>query len=591
MRASEFRSLAPKWLLPASLFVWGIVADPLSAATFIVGAGGAPCTHATLAAAVAAAQANGPGDDTIRLAVPSLTLSATLDINDHGVLIFGGYSSCSAATATGTTTITGGGATDGIWLHGAASDYRSFVLSRVDLDMQASGRRALRIEGLFAVVVQRSAVHGGRATDGANLYVSGAAQVFVTEFSDIWDGLATGNGGGIYCASGASVDLQSGTWLRNNLASGSGGGLYADDCSFQATSGTSTGERIELRDNSSAVQGGAIAALNGSSVILSGRWSAFNNTIYFHQNSAGVVGGGIYLLESTATLRNVWLESNGAQTGGALFVSLFSTLTMDIDEATCSQPRNCSRMRFNYIGFQPGSEGGSAIAVAGGGIATIRQTRIYDHQSMDGSPGPAGVTLGASASLSYEGCEFFRNGSFGPGDPEVSRFSVKSGSTLKIAYSTIVDPVVTAGIGAIKSEAGATVRLLSSIVLTGRTFETGSGASASSIFDCDIVSETGSIPSAGSFIVAYPFPEFLFTDAGNDDFSLVPTALAIDYCDNFNAPPTDSDVDNQVRGFNAPAANNIGTYDLGADEWMAAGALFWDGFETGNPSRWSAVTP
>lgn len=591
MRFSRLRDLKLPGLLGATLFAWGVVADPLSAATFIVGAGGAPCTHATLAAAVAAAQANGPGDDTIRLAVPSLALAATLDINDHGVLIFGGYSSCSAATATGTTTITGGGATDGIWLHGAASDYRSFVLSRVDLDMQASGRRALRIEGLFAALVQRSVVHGGRATDGANLYVSGAALVYVSEFSDVRDGLATGNGGGIYCAGGASVELQSGAWLRNNQASGSGGGLYADDCSFKATSGTPTGERIEIRDNSSSSQGGAIAAVNGSSVILSGRWGAFNNTVYFHQNNAGVVGGAIYLLNSNATLRNVWLEANGAQTGGGLFVSLSSTLTMDVDETTCSQPRNCSRMRYNYISQQPGSGGGSAIAVAGTGTATIRQSRIYDHLSVDGSPGPAGATLGSGATLSFEGCEFFRNGGFAPGDPEVSRFFVKSGSTLKIAYSTIVDPVVTAGIGAIQSEAGATVRLFSSIILTGRTFETGSAASASSIFDCDIVSETASLPSAGSFVVAYPFPEFLFTDAGNDDFSLLPTALAIDYCDDFNAPPTDSDVDNQVRGFNAPVADNIGTFDLGADEWMEAGALFWDGFETGNTSRWSAVVP
>lgn len=591
MRLSRLRHLTSASLLGASLFYWGGAADPLSAATFIVGPGGAPCTHATLAAAVAAAQANGPGDDTIRLAVPSLTLAATLDINDHGVLILGGYTSCSAATAMSTTTITGGGVTDGIWLHGAATDYRSFVLSRVDLDMQASGRRALRIEGLFAAVVQRSAVHGGRATNGANLYISGAAQVFVTDFADIRDGVATGNGGGIYCAGGASVDLQSGAWLRDNQASGSGGGLYADDCSFQATSGAPTGERIEIRDNVAASQGGAIAAVNGSSVILSGRWSAFNNTVYFHQNNAGVVGGALYLLDSTATLRNVWLETNSAQTGGGLFVSLFSTLTMDVNEATCSQPRNCSRMRFNYISNQPGSGGGSAIAVAGGGTATIRQTRIYDQGSFSGSPGPAGATLGSAATLSFEGCEFFRNGAFGPGDPEVSRFFVKSGSTLNIAYSTIVDPVVTAGIGAIKSEAGATVRLLSSIVLTGQTFETGSGASASSIFDCDIVSESGSLPSAGTFVLAYPFPELLFTDALNDDYSLLPTSLAIDYCDDFNATPSDTDVDSQVRGFNAPLADNIGTYDLGADEWMEAGALFWDGFETGNTSRWSAVAP
>ena len=85
MRFSRLRDLKFPGLLGATLFAWGVVANSLSAATFIVGAGGAPCTHATLAAAVAAAQANGPGDDTIRLAVPSLTLAATLDINDHGV--------------------------------------------------------------------------------------------------------------------------------------------------------------------------------------------------------------------------------------------------------------------------------------------------------------------------------------------------------------------------------------------------------------------------------------------------------------------------------------------------------------------------
>lgn len=67
------------------------------AAVFTVGSDGS-CTHATLAAALAAASANGTGHDEIRLRIDAQQNNAAYSITATDVTIAGGYPTCSSAS-------------------------------------------------------------------------------------------------------------------------------------------------------------------------------------------------------------------------------------------------------------------------------------------------------------------------------------------------------------------------------------------------------------------------------------------------------------------------------------------------------------
>ena len=73
--------------------VW--LPGPLQAADYWVGSSG-PCTHASVGAAFAAALANGPTPDTIRIAGGSAhyPLTALVEVTNDDITVLGGYNSC-----------------------------------------------------------------------------------------------------------------------------------------------------------------------------------------------------------------------------------------------------------------------------------------------------------------------------------------------------------------------------------------------------------------------------------------------------------------------------------------------------------------
>lgn len=573
-----------RWRL--GLFLAGALslAPALEAATFVVGVG-TGCTHATLADAVAAAAANGPGDDTIRLAVPSIALPALINVVDQGVLIYGGYSSCTAATQTGRTTITGGGSNDAFWAHGATTEYRTFVLSRITLDMTGSGLRPLRLDQLENVVLDAVELVGGRAIDGANVWMSGQVILQILGNSQIRDGLASDDGGGIYCEAGGQIFLDGGSDLHHNSVDSAGGGIYADNCDVTVRSGGQADDPLwdeGVWNNSSVDPGGGISALNGSTVTLTG--TSPNAIAGLINNWSGSAGGGLYLsgAGTTGIARNARIESNGANAGAGVFVGVGATFTMDVNSATCPLGRHCSRLSRNYM--WAGGLGGAAIGVASGGSASVRQTEIYYNTAISGTGGTV-ATVASGGTLYLEGCEVHDNDTLILGDPDVSRFLVLGGSEVTVAFSTLVEETVTPGVGIFRVESGATFELLSSIVQATRTFEAPTFAS---LVDCVITRETATFPAGGTQISTVADPNLLFLAPPSGGYRLRQSALAIDYCDTFNIAPTDTDIDGQFRGFDAPNTNRLGAFDLGADEWMP---LLSDGFETGNTSRWSGVVP
>ncbi len=544
-----------------------VAASSAGAATFRVGIG-TGCTHVTVESAVAAAAANGSGLDEIYIAYATQTLGSLVEVDSHSVALVGGFSSCTAVSPTGQTTLRRFDPTDAFYVHSAAGT-AVFSLDRIVVDMGASAKRALRLEGDVQAILIGSVLIDGQAplaADGGNVWMSGDVTLVLIS-SQIGLGTASeGSGGGIYCENGGSVLVDRDSLVQQNTSSESGGGIFAHDCSIE--------NRGWIRYNETSGDGGGIYAAGGTSVVLTGEGTLERGSLL--ANNAGFAGGGLYLHGggTTGIARSTSIRANTAAVdGGGVIVAAGATFTMDVDPATCSIGRGCSRLREN----QGGTWGAGAIDVTTGSSATIRQT------SIDGNNAPAGIGAVAvvGGSLLIEGSEIFANHTAAPVD--VSRFIV-SGS-LTIAFSTIDETTAFSDVFFIQT--GATFRLYSSIVQADQTFHAPAFATA---IDCVITREQASFPAGGTLLTTVTDPTFLFQSAVPFDYRLKRGSIAADYCDTFSYTPVDDDIDNQPRGWDDPTvAGVIGPYDLGADEWRPE--IFLDGFESTGTLRWSVTAP
>lgn len=222
------------------------------------------------------------------------------------------------------------------------------------------------------------------------------------------------------------------------------------------------------------------------------------------------------------------------------------------------------------------------------GSATIRKTRIHGNYSRTGLPGAAVSGAGEGSQVVIEGCEIYSNKPpAGSGATQTSRIYVATTSTATIAFSTLVETSLAAGVSLLEIQPASTFKLLSSIVLASKTFQAPAVANK---VDCIIAQESATFPGFPSHWAVIGNPASLFVNFGASDFRLNATSEARDFCNTQYYSPTDSDMDNQIRGLDDNGiANYLGPYDLGADE--ALPACFVDGFESGSSSLWSSTVP
>lgn len=235
----------------------------------------AGCTHASVQAAINAAQSS-PGTDQIRLVAGTFAAQAVV-VARHDVEITGGYATCSAASPSGMTRLSGGTSAPVLSLLGpeGAGSVKMRV-SRLELTggrhARAGGGLLIQGRGSFFVttsnivanqagvgggvaiigtggeentlvtlgdgvtVVDNEAVDGGGIwMEGARLRVTGAKSAIIGNRANGF-GLDNGNGGGLHVSGGdngrtASVDIDGGHHadgiLARNAASQRGGGLFA----------------------------------------------------------------------------------------------------------------------------------------------------------------------------------------------------------------------------------------------------------------------------------------------------------------------------------------------------------------------------
>ena len=215
--------------LPDSLSRWLSVAFALSllattamAATYRVGAGGAPCTHPNLTDAILAAAFN-PGSDEIWLA-RDVTYEGNYLI-ETPMRIRGGFDSCADNTASGYTSVT------------RPSDERVFTiqssaglvtLQDLRLHYDPTSTAVLNEGGVIhlsgagnILVLQNTTVSNGRAADGGGIFVDDARLILI-QGSVVANNRASFNGGGVFCNTAGSVELQDGAVAANEADYGAG---------------------------------------------------------------------------------------------------------------------------------------------------------------------------------------------------------------------------------------------------------------------------------------------------------------------------------------------------------------------------------
>lgn len=543
-----------------------LAAGGAGAATFRVGIG-TGCTHLTVESAVAAAAANGSGLDEIYIAYATQTLGSLVEVDSHSVALVGGFSSCTAGSPTGQTTLRRFDPSDAFFVH-SATGTAVLSLERITVDMGASAKRALRLEGGVQAILVDSVLTDGQAPlgeDGGNVRMSGDVTLALIRSTISLGEAHEGSGGGIYCENGGTVLVDGGSAVGENKSGDFGGGLFGHDCTIES--------RGWIHDNDSTLDGGGIYATGGSSVALTGPGT--EDFYVLDRNQAGEDGGGLYLTGAgtTAIARNARIFGNSSGvSGGGVMVAGGAIFNMDVDPATCSIGRGCSTLFANDGGIA----GGGAINVTAASSATIRQTTIQFNAATDGV-GTVAIVFGA---LLIEGCEIYINEGFVL--PLVSRFYVAG--SLTIAFSTLDERTESAGVFWVLS--GATFRLYSSIVQADQTFHAPAFATA---IDCVVTEEQTSFPAGGTLVTTVTDPALIFQSLAGLDYRLKRGSVAQDYCDTFSYTPVD-DIDNQPRGYDDPTVPGvIGPYDLGADEWRPE--IFADDFESAGTARWSSTAP
>jgi len=337
----------------ATCALLGLASTPLSAATYRVGLGDG-CSHATIAAAIAAAEAN-PGADTIRVTrslayqQQSVILTTSQELE-----VTGGYATCAQASNDGVRTIIdgAGGATDPVLRitanTGALIRLRHLTIQGGDEDGDGLGG-GIYFRGDGRLEIRDSHLQNNVAGYGGGLYALGQgpnAELVIGSGVIVGSNIARYSGGGVYVNSMRLTMTEPGSGFIFNQAvglndSGFGGGLMLLSSSRPASARISSGlGGLGVAYGNEARRGGGIAVVAGEGtdhdVHLSLFTSQANLPAAIKGNLASVSGGGLYVraneafysrADAHATLWQATLDANAAPAGGAIHLDYTTDVT------------------------------------------------------------------------------------------------------------------------------------------------------------------------------------------------------------------------------------------------------------------------
>jgi len=588
--------------LPTCLLavVAAFAAAPVPAAIYTVGSG-AGCTHATIQAAIDAADAaSSTGADEIRLAGGPYTAQAlTMHIAAaHGaVALNGGYATCTSPTPTvGARTIVGGrssGADPALRI----SDTADATLRNLEIrdatsggglvvETNAAGSAASMVELVDTIVVHNASVNGGgilvanynpsTPQDRLQLRLSGTSEVAYN--------IGRARGGGIHCDY-ATVAVQDASSVHENQAgdagfagSHDGGGVHADDCRLDLTSSDA---RLLYRNSIAAGGRGGGLYLTGAQGSAD-FYAVSSGMLTFVRENRATDGGGI-AIAGGAQVRMFGggglLDNSADASGGAVWIAPGTSAGIDTrflaqstlegapeNAVACPSPEFCSMIRGNRVVDVGGHSGiGAALLIdtADGGTAhaTLRGVRIEQNDGfslLQQGTSRSRVTLdGVLVTDNHVDGGFAAIVGLGPDTAVVVQSTTIANNT--IAAGTLVFGTPTT-CDVADDEVG--IHLRRSIIWQpghGLLFSLFEPPQAN-CFDDLVANDFGMLGAAADRVVADP----AFENVAGGNYRLSATSPALDFAP---AHAGDATLDNGARVIDLPAVTNLfGPQDLGAFE-------------------------
>lgn len=572
--------LCIRFILPLLVILFAPVA---AGAVFRVGSD-ANCTHATLAAALAAAVANGAGHDEIRLRTDAAQTNVAYSITGTDVTIAGGYATCDSVSpdATGQTALFGNAQNSVVTIGNAR---------RVNL------RRLSIVNGGNLGVVQGDFITGGgvnlvsgvaelysvtavsnHARFGGGLAVSGSGSVMVVHGDALGSRIRANRatlGGGIYVGPGATLRLENdGVAVADNIANGSatanensGGGIYATGSPSAQSSIEATWLEADP-DLPMPAPRGLIVAGNtsngyGGGMSLIGNAQFIGHEVTIRDNAAAINGGGVWIY-------------GGGYAGLVRRPSVYPAWL-----PLCEGRYGCNRLTGN-------------VAARGGGIMVMHgridlgQILIADNRSTDG--GGAAIHTGSIAGVPnpvnrilLESAVLVRNQCSGTPSTNAICATMNTGAgpnQVDVQHATFADNVLGPTISANRAEiytgpSSLPVRLRSSIIEPALSV---SAVWANGPLEADCVMSSQTV---GNRPLVRPIP-YAFVSRTTDDYRPIDGDVAIDGCDGTQLlPELPTTPDMRIHGSvdHPGVVNRLGaasTFDIGAFETTP---MLRDGFE------------
>ena len=433
MNAFQTRATFPRRALRLALLLSATACSGIAQALVTVGpdADTACQFHDIQSAVYHAAQAAGPEV----VAITSGTWSAQqIDVADAGYLqIEGGFASCSAGISTGSTTLSGAGASPGgpVIRHSGAGELvlRHLQLTQGDAGSEFGGGVSSITTGALTlsdvqVIANKAALGGGIFVGGGG----GADKVVRLIGVAVVDNIATGDGGGLY-ALHASVDIGGspradyfiGNRALGQLAdSGDGGAILVADSRLVART-HSLGDSGFIEANFAQRSGGGIH-LRASDDAYAYLINDIAGAPLRLQYNTAVSGGAASVrasgdaAQAALHLRNVVVEHNEATQGGAAFdVQADSSgspaeaeVSIDDGYATwgwpgCGPSPECGSVSYNV------GHGSADIVRLDGGLGTARARFEMRYGSMRDNFSGGALVFGARADILFDTSVLARN--------------------------------------------------------------------------------------------------------------------------------------------------------------------------------------
>lgn len=595
-----FRSLRFHRALP--LLLAGLFA-PLStqAAIFTVGPLANGCTDATIATAVAAAEAS-PGADTIRVTrsvlynAQQLIISTQQDLN-----LVGGFATCTSTASDGVQTVldgAGGAAAPVLRITAQTADtVIKLRLLRITGGDSTGDGGGIRFNGQGTLELIETTVNLNDADAGGGIHVRGSGPNTLLLLSN--DNLIAGNrarsGGGIYIESAELRMVEPGSSIFANTATETGGGLrmYATDALDVIAVIGSTGfpPLAAIEGNTAAVGGGAaLFGSNGGSSELTLGGASQSAPVVIRENFASQRSGAIDLRptagspfsvggQARARLENAVLAGNAAPTAAAVYADtdfgggFFSTSLLTLKR---------SRL-VDHVSQT------SANVPTDGPIVIMTERSVFSTENAILSGNNGGPLVLADSLTAIKISDSLISGNTARGG--LLRFlgQIAFLGEFLVDGTTIVGNTITTG-PVIRSDDD--LPLGNSIIWQPGTM-TLQGASA--LVDDVLASEIASLGSNPSIISAEP----RFIDPAAGDYRLQAASPAIDFSgaalgDGFDLDGAPRGVDlARVADFNGPI--DLGAYersvlgDLALNPQFVADRRLWDAGIPGSTATWVAT--